>query len=73
MLTTMKIVNESNLGNLDKLCRKKLSDRSKENGSGGKLFEREWEVFVARFDKNTGKFVTGTYCCEDAISNSYDS
>lgn len=33
------------------------------------IFEREWEVFVARYDRDSGKYVTLTYCCEDAIGD----
>lgn len=36
--------------------------------SAGKLFEKDWEVFVARFDREAGRFVTKTFCCEDAVT-----
>ena len=36
-------------------------------GSGGGLFARQWEVFVARFDKDLGRFVTSTFCCEEDV------
>lgn len=35
---------------------------------GGNLFETDWEVFVARYDKNTGKYDNRTFCCECAVS-----
>ncbi len=35
--------------------------------SGSGLFARDWEVFVARFDKELGRFVTSTFCCEDEV------
>lgn len=38
--------------------------------SGGKVqFEHDWEVFVARYDAESGNYVTRTYCCEDVIAN----
>ncbi len=40
-------------------------DRSQ---AGGDLFENDWEVFVARFDANTGRYVSRTFCCDDAVS-----
>lgn len=33
------------------------------------IFEREWEVFVAKYDRESGKYLTLTYCCEDAIGD----
>lgn len=35
---------------------------------GDKLFETDWEVFVAKYDKNTGKYDNRTFCCECAVS-----
>jgi hypothetical protein len=35
--------------------------------AGGGLFAKEWEVFVARFDKELGRFVTSTFCCEEEV------
>jgi len=32
------------------------------------MFEKEWEVFVIRFDSHNDKFETSTYCCVQAIS-----
>lgn len=37
--------------------------------AGENIFERDWEVFVAKLDRETGKYVTFTYCCEDAIGD----
>jgi len=28
-----------------------------------KLFDREWEEFVVKFDEQSGKFMTQTVCC----------
>ena len=37
---------------------------------GGKdQFERDWEVFVARYDAESRNYVTKTYWCEDVIAN----
>ena len=36
--------------------------------SGGKLFETDWEVFVVRLDRETGNYVSLTFCCENAVS-----
>lgn len=36
------------------------------NGAGDKLFESDWEVFVVKFDKATGKYVGRTACCATA-------
>ncbi|MEO7539229.1 MAG: hypothetical protein ABIV21_04335 [Pyrinomonadaceae bacterium] len=40
---------------------------SNERGGGG-LFERDWEVFVARYDKDSGKYLSRTLCCETALT-----
>ena len=32
-------------------------------------FELEWEVLVARYDPESGNYVTRTYCCEDVIAD----
>ncbi len=53
--------------NFDRLCRNKLNGSQADN-SGKGIFDKDWEVFVARYNKNTGKFESSTYCCEDAIS-----
>lgn len=45
-------------------------DESHERRGGG-LFETNWEVFVARYDKDSGRYVSGTVCCETALT--YDS
>lgn len=52
----------------EKRCQVRCSD---EHGrpADENIFEREWEVFVARYDRDAGKYVTLTYCCENAIGD----
>lgn len=54
----------------EKLCRRILGGCESEGQGqgGGGLFEREWEVFVARFDRKSGKYESLTFCCEGAVS-----
>ena len=44
--------------------RSRRSSESEQQGRSTGFFEREWEVFVARYDKRSGKYVTCTSCCE---------
>lgn len=69
----MELREDIHITSFDKLCRRILGGCKTTAQSGGGPFETEWEVFVARFDKNTGKYETSTYCCEDAISTNYVS
>jgi len=41
---------------------------NKSGRTSGELFETDWEVFVARFDRKTGKYVNLTFCCESAVN-----
>ncbi|CAN5395294.1 hypothetical protein BH10ACI3_BH10ACI3_11270 [soil metagenome] len=52
----------------EKLCRRIFGGCENGGTSGGELFEKDWEVFVVRFDPETGKHVGLTFCCENAVS-----
>ncbi|MEQ1922572.1 MAG: hypothetical protein ABL952_08690 [Pyrinomonadaceae bacterium] len=67
----MELRGDSHVTGFDKLCRRILGGCETNSQNGGGLFETQWEVFVARLDKNTGRYESRTYCCEDAISINY--
>lgn len=67
----MELREDIHITSFDKLCRRILGGCETNGQSGGGLFETDWEVFVARVNKNTGKYETSTYCCEDVISTNY--
>lgn len=71
LLINMELREDIHKTSFDKLCRRILGGCESKGQSGGGLFETDWEVFVARFDKNTGTYETSTYCCEDVISTNY--
>jgi len=48
--------------------RRLRSGQPEKEQRGGKLFETDWEVFVARYNENTGKYDNRTLCCEGAVS-----
>ncbi len=52
----------------EKLCRRIRGGCESESQSGGGLFGKDWEVFVARYDSEKGKYVSSTFCCEAALS-----
>lgn len=43
---------------------REMNDQAPPGQDRGKLFERDWEVFVIKHDKDTGKFKWFTECCE---------
>lgn len=51
----------------EEMRRRRSSTGSAERG--GALFETEWEVFVARYDRNSGRYTLATYCCDDAATD----
>ena len=52
----------------EELRRQQLGHAKTDEQSGGDLFETDWEVFVAKYDKNTGKYDNRTFCCECAVT-----
>lgn len=67
----MELREDIHTTSFQKLCRRIVGGCETNSQSGGGLFETDWEVFVARLDKNTGKYESNTYCCEDGISTNY--
>ena len=65
----MKMENDNVItkNSFDRLCRTKLGNRDTNRRHAGDLFEIDWEVFVAKYDTNTGSYSSRTYCCEEAI------
>lgn len=51
----------------EELRRQPLDHAKTDEQRGGDLFETDWEVFAAKYDKNTGKYDNRTFCCECAV------
>lgn len=52
----------------EELRRLRSGQTKPDDKRGRRLFETDWEVFVARYNENTGKYDSRTLCCDGAVS-----